>query len=461
VDYLVRAAAHAAQGWAKGEAVGLYAEALELIPPEDRDSRRDIALSQAMTLVELGDLTNGIPLLDSVLPELEGRVRLEALLSRGRAAFWAMDAATVRRLSLEAFELAQELGEEELLGPALALRSEAESMEGRMEPAFELGRRASEVWTPGTRRMDHAQFLDQVALDRYWTGEYAAAEQIAREVLALAEEIKSTDALLRTGGVYGVILTAQGRHEEALPVFEAAIARGRDLEFEPRWTARALNMSSAPYRDLFDLDEARARNEEAAELGARAGFAIAEVQGGIDHIFADLIEGELGRADARWPELWERTQAAKGWHQWLMAGRLTEAKAEIALARGDFEAAATAADRAVRDSAEVSRRKYETAARLVLGRALLGLGQRDRAVAELRAATDAAEGLFHPPTRWRAWSALSEALLATGDDDGAAAAHTRASNLIREFAATLQPERAERLLAAEPVRAILSADGSG
>jgi hypothetical protein len=115
------------------------------------------------------------------------------------------------------------------------------------------------------------------------------------------------------------------------------------------------------------------RNEEAAELGARARFAIAEVQAGIDQIFTDLLEREPGRAETRWPALWERAQAAKGWHQWLMVGRLTEARAEIALAKGDLEGAAEAAHTAIGEATSVSRRKYETAARLVLGRALLGL----------------------------------------------------------------------------------------
>jgi hypothetical protein len=215
LEFLIQAAEHAALGWAKGEAVTLYAQALELIPEEGQARRRGVALKRAMTLVEIGDLASGIPLLDEILPHLEGRDRLEALLSRGRAAFWGMDAPTVRKLSLEAHELAQSLGEQELVGPALALRSEAESMEGRMIPAFELGHEAAAIWKPGTRDMDYAQFLDQMSLDRYWTGEYAAAEEIARKVLTIAEEIKSTDALLRTGAVLGVILTAQGRHEEA------------------------------------------------------------------------------------------------------------------------------------------------------------------------------------------------------------------------------------------------------
>jgi hypothetical protein len=219
-------------------------------------------------------------------------------------------------------------------------------------------------------------------------------------------------------------------------------------------------MSSAVYRDLFDVDEARARNEEGAELGARAGFGIAEIQAGIDHMFDDLTEGEPGRAEGRWPGLWDRAQQAKGWHQWLMVGRLLTVKAEIALAKGDLEAAAATAEEAIDESEEVSRRKYELASRVVLGRALVGLHEAERGVTELRAAADAAEQLMHPPTRWRAWWALGAALQATGDDDGAGEAHTRAVATIRAFTGGLAPERADRVLQSDAVREILAADGA-
>jgi tetratricopeptide (TPR) repeat protein len=156
------------------------------------------------------------------------------------------------------------------------------------------------------------------------------------------------------------------------------------------------------------------------------------------------------------PRLIEQADASKGWHQWLMRGRLAEAAAEIALAEGDAEAAAAAAHKAIKEATAVSRRKYETAARLVLGRALLLMKEHDQAEAELRAALAGAERLIHPPTVWRAWWSLSEALARTGDDRGAREAYEKAVGTLRAFAGRLAPERAERLLAAGPVQEILS-----
>jgi len=298
--------------------------------------------------------------------------------------------------------------------------------------------------------------LDQRGLDHYWTGDYSESERAAREAMSIAEEVKSTESLLRSGGVVGLALIGQGRHEEAIATFDDVITRGRETEFVPRWTARTLNMSSLPFRELYDLDEARRRNEEAAELGAQAGFAMAEIQSEIDQVFLDLLAYEPGRAHSRMPRLIEQAEAAKGWHQWLMRGRLAEAAAEIALAKGEAEAAATAAYRAINEATAASRRKYETAARLVLGKALLQMKNHDQAEAELRAALAGAQRLIHPPTVWRAWWNLSEALARTGDDQGAGEAYEKAVGTLRAFAGRLAPERAERLLGADPIKEILT-----
>jgi tetratricopeptide (TPR) repeat protein len=143
-----------------------------------------------------------------------------------------------------------------------------------------------------------------------------------------------------------------------------------------------------------------------------------------------------------------------------MAGRLAEANAETALAKGNPAEAARLAQEAIDQSREVHRAKYELAARLVLGRALMSLGQPERGIDELRTALDGIRRLGHPPTLWRAWWTLGTALAETGQDDQAAVAVSAAANTLRTFAATLAQERSGPLLAAEPSREILSAAGS-
>jgi class 3 adenylate cyclase/tetratricopeptide (TPR) repeat protein len=455
-EYLLMAADHAARRWARGEAIALYAEALELAPEEPPEVRRALVIRRAETLVELGDYLAAIPELDELLPELEGRDRLRAILAKTRSAYWNMDADAVNRLSEDAVALAEDLGDRELLAPALSMRFHAAAMQGRLEEAIPLGASTVERWPEGVRLVEKSSLLNQHALTHYWLGEYGPAEAFTLQALEIADEARSAEGTFRALSDLGMIQTGQGRHEEALAVFDRLLALEADTDIAGRWASRGTNMSGGTYREIFDLDSARARNEMAAEMGARSGFAMAEIQGGIDTVFIDLLSGEVGRAERAMPDLWERAAQAKGWHQWLMAGRLAEAESEIALARGDAEGAARAATEAIRRATDVPRLKYRTAGRIVLGSALTALNEPERAVAELRRASEDADRLGHPPTIWRSSAALGQALAATGDEEGAGDAVARAAEVVRTFAATLSLERGERLLAAGQVASLLA-----
>ena len=252
----------------------------------------------------------------------------------------------------------------------------------------------------------------------------------------------------------GLALASMGRHEEALAIFDATIALGRELG---RSVRVVLNYSSMAFRDLLDTAEARRRSEEAIDMPGPRSFNMPKMQSRVDLLFTDLIEGEIGRAQAAWPALWDEARNGKAWHRWLVRGRLAAARAEIALRMEPPEDAAKWAHEAIEIARPVRRLKYETAARAILGQALLGLKRGGEAVSELRTAVDGADRLGGPPGRWQARAALAHALHATGDDDGAASVFRESAEIIRTFAATLSPEHAKPLLAASPVQDILKA----
>ena len=135
IRFLQLAAEHAAKGWAKDVAVALFGQALQLVPENQPELRRAIAIRRAETQVELGDL-GAAAALDKLLEETEGRERLKVLMARAHTAHWAMDAEGATRMSQEAFDLAQSLSIEEFIGPALALQSLASSMAGNMNTSL-------------------------------------------------------------------------------------------------------------------------------------------------------------------------------------------------------------------------------------------------------------------------------------------------------------------------------------
>jgi hypothetical protein len=186
------------------------------------------------------------------------------------------------------------------------------------------------------------------------------------------------------------------------------------------------------------------------------GFPYADLQGRTDLLFANLGEGEIGAAERDWPGLWEAALASKGFHRWLIGGRLMTAQAQIALRAGRPEAAAAAATEAIVTATRNGRLKYEVASRLVRGCALAEMGMAEEGLAELRTALSGADRLGHPPARWQTAFALARILMTIGDDRGAEAAASTAVGTIRAFADTLADEHRAGFLSTPSVTEVLA-----
>jgi tetratricopeptide (TPR) repeat protein len=460
VDYLLAATKQSRERWAKQETLDLYTKAIELVGELDPQRGVQIRLLRALALVDLSDFKAGAAALDEILPSLEGRQEMEALFGRARAAFWLADTDSTLRSAQRAKELAEQLGDREFLGPSLGFMSAGHGMRGHagdIDRALELGNRAIEVWVPGARPIDLAVVKNYQANHYYWIGDYQTAAELARSTRELGGTLHSAEALIRGGGLHGLTLAAMGKAEEALALLDSVISRAREMEV-PGWLPYPLNNSSMVLRDLFLLDEARRRNEEAVELVRQSvGWGMPLMQGRIDLIFTDLLEGEVGTAQRDLPGLWEEAAKGGAWNEWLGTGRLSVARAEIALRAEGPERAVEEAMTAIELAQQGRRLKYETMARTTLGTALVALGRWEEGLGELRTAVDGANRLGTPSGRWDALGALGKALYTRGDDGGAATAYHQAAEAIRAFASTLTAEHAKSLLAAPSISDILSA----
>jgi class 3 adenylate cyclase/tetratricopeptide (TPR) repeat protein len=456
VEYMISAARIAGRAWAKAEAVALYSQALDLIPADD-PRRPGLRLERATTLVQAGEFAQALPELDDLIPALEGRERFEALDSRFKGTFWALtDAEGSRAISVEAGRLAEELGDEELRALALYKQSAATAMDGAVEEALLIGREALDIWKPDSRQSDRAEALEWHSLHHYWLGRYEGGVDYAREAIEVGRNVYSVFGVVNGYADLGLCLTGLGRHEEAVQVFASGAAQGRELELQPRFTSRLMNMWAGTLRELYEAEEARKKNEEAIELAGRVSFAGGVVSGQIDLAMLGLLAGDVGAAEAALPKLLEAAAATKGWHQWLWTARIRALAAELELTAGRLDKAAEAAHAAVEHAERYRRLKYVAAARNTLGAVLLAQGDAAGAAETLRQALAEAETLKHPPTIWRASGKLAEALYAVGDDSGAEAASNQARSTIDAFASGLSDERRERFLAAPLVADVLT-----
>jgi tetratricopeptide (TPR) repeat protein len=256
------------------------------------------------------------------------------------------------------------------------------------------------------------------------------------------------------GGIDAMVSVGLGEHEAALAKLDAIMAVARELG---ETGAYLPNYQSVIFRELLDLDAARAASEATLEASRELAFGMPRRFALSDLLQTSLLDGDVGRAQADWPALWEDAAEATGWTRWLILGRLAVARSEIALHAEPPDVAADWAAKAVEVTARTRRRKYEVLARAHLGRALLALGRPAEALGELRSAVEIADALVNPVGRWQSRVSLAAALDATGDEEAAAATVIQARRILTDFAATLAPGRAATLLAAPRAREILDA----
>jgi class 3 adenylate cyclase len=454
IPYLLAAAEAARSSWASGAVIDLYTRALELT--DDERVRRRIRLARGRALVELAENAAAAEELSALVAELEGAERLEALLSLGLAYVWTEQEDHAIATADEALALAEELGDEAGRAAALAARSEGLAMrgsDGDLETALELGDEALAAWVGRTRPFEFANLLHLHANTLAWRGEYGRAVGLSQKNRAVADDVRSPEALLRAGGLEALCLAGLGRHEEAIAIWEEFLALADELGHTRRVV---LNYSTLAYREVHDLAEARRRTEEANDLSATLQFGMPRQFAGADLILTELLAGDVGAAQVLWPERWEAAEHATGWTTWLIAGRLLASRAEIALEAETPQAAAEWAQRAVDIARGTRRRKYEARSLSTLGEALVRLRRHDEGLAALWTAVEIADGIVSPYARWNARASLGRAAYAVGRDDEAATAYAEAREIVDGFAATLAPQRAATLAQSPVVQEIRS-----
>jgi class 3 adenylate cyclase/tetratricopeptide (TPR) repeat protein len=457
IPYLLAAADTARRSWAQDAVIDLYSTAIELA--DNDELRRRLRLQRGIALVELADYPHAAEELSQIAQELEGQDKLDALLALHHAYIWTERDEEALATAKAASALADELGDETARPAALAAESQAlaqRGAEGDHARALDLGDRALELWVRGTRPLDLAEHLHLQSDLTYWVGQYERSVELSRRTRALGSEEHRAESLLRGGGFEACALTELGRHEEAIAQIEEMLRIARELGQPMRVL---LNYSTLACRELHDLDEARKRTEEVLELSAAMTFGMPKQFAGSDLIFTQLLAGDIGGAQAAWPDRWEDAEHATGWTRWLIVGRLAVARAEIALRAESPESAAEWAERALSITRRTLRRKYEARSLTLLGQALARLRRADEAVGALRSAVEIADDLVGPPGRWQARAAFGEVSYALGHDETAAVAYDEAAGLVEAFVATVAQERAASVLSSPTVAEILSLAG--
>jgi tetratricopeptide (TPR) repeat protein len=232
------------------------------------------------------------------------------------------------------------------------------------------------------------------------------------EGVSAARSANHTTATMFSLPHLGLALAGKGRYGEAMQVFAEARRFGREYGVDTL-LARAIAISAGLHLDVWDLEANEALAGEARDLARSLNFAPPAVSAGIDLLLNFARRQDVGRAEALMEEVAGSVSKASGWHGWLWSLRLAEARAEIALARGNWqEALAWSAD-AIERSRARERVKYEVIGLTTRAQALRALGQTRTAIAELKVAVAKARPVGDPALFLRPATGL---LSLDGDD---------------------------------------------
>ncbi len=449
VNYAILAGDHAAGQLAHEKAARFYQmaiDAIELRPGSDARTRVvHLATRRGEAFAAVGQWAQAREAFESALEAVDPQSpeeRCSIVLDLAIVAFWQLDTDYMRRLAEEGLDLARQTGRRDLEAKGLAWLARGRQSDGDLAEAIALDRQALDC-VKGVRTVAFCH----APLTLYLAGRSAEAVDMGRHVVQAAKEARDTGYIMYALPGLGLGLVGTGRYREGAQVFAEANEFGRKYGVESL-RARAIGMSAGFHLDLFAYGQAEELQQEARERARSADFAPPVVSASVDLLFTYARRHDVGRAEQIRGEVSDTIATAGGWHGWLWRLRFSQALAEIAAAREDWDEVIAKASACIEQSRAHGRVKYEVLGLITRARALHARGSTRDALAELDEAAARAGTTGDPALELR----MLATRLAIEPGEGAA---RRAAVLVADIEREI-PEAAiaAAFAAAEPVQLV-------
>ncbi|NTU82271.1 MAG: AAA family ATPase [Chloroflexales bacterium] len=448
IEYLVRAAERASHAADYRQAAVLLKQGLTLA--EDLGLRTvvaDLHARRGKAFVNVSMWAEARPELEAALAELpveQQAQRALVLIDLATVCFWMLDIAGLRRYADEAMALAELVNRDDIVAGALAVLALAHSSDG--EPQRVASVVEQSLQRAGEQPIAAVTFgVAILSLNFYWLGRFDESVAGARHAVEIARGMNDTQFISYSLPHAGLALAARGAYTDAEEVFRESQQFCREYEIWPN-LARVIAMTAGYHLDVFDFSGHEAIAEEARELARSANLMNPLVSASLDLLFNYIRREDVGRAERIVHDVAATVEQAAGAHGWLWRLKLTEARAELALTRGDWDESLRLAESAITQSQKRGRLKYEAFGRETRARALAAVGRRHEAIAEARSGVALLRPLDAPALFLRAASTL---LGLEGDDALLGEARHAAQRIITALPSDALRRRFE---AAEPVR---------
>jgi tetratricopeptide (TPR) repeat protein len=415
IDYATRAGDRAADALALEEAARLYDMALQALEfkapgPEAEARRVDLHTRRAGAFGALGQWVLQKREVEQALEHLDAQQidrRAELLMELAGVSFYLLDIPSLERFAGEALDLSERVDRSDIAADAIGWLARGRQANGDLAGAIELDRTAI-ARGDGLKRVA----LAHAPLTLYLAGQTEEAVAQAARAAEIARSSRDTAFVMFSLAHFGLSLGGAGRYAEAASVFEEVRQFGRKYGVIPP-LARAISMSAGFHLSVFDFEGAEALQSEARELAESAPWTPTVVMASIDLLLIDARRHEPGRAETLLRKTADQVANTPHWHEWLWKLRLTQTRAELALARGDLDLAAAEARDGSIQSREKRRPKYEALGLITAASALAGLGRTREAIADARRAIVVARQTADPALLLQAIDTL---LTLDGDD---------------------------------------------
>jgi DNA-binding NtrC family response regulator/tetratricopeptide (TPR) repeat protein len=456
--HLVHAAEAAARAFATRDALALYDEALEAAARVPGAGGRVIAIHQARSalyfVVSDFERSREAAACARELAHDVGDATREsvALAAMAWAATWARDLDGAIAHAREAIDVAKPVGAEAALARAQftigfvrGVTGGLDEAKGAIEHGLAASRSAGDV-------VHHSLALTTAGLLKSWEAEFADADRLQVQGLALAREHNLLVPLLFSAFFRGLTLTGKGDYAAALATFREGLELSEKVGDEAIHH-RLLNCLGWLHFELGDLDGAADLNRRSADVGRRRNDpgTLPNAELNLGDVF--LARGDLALAQETLDRVdrFSRDPTTSAWMRFRYSIRLSASQGELALALGDLDQAGRHAQRCLELAGRTHARKNIVKGWRLAGEVACAGRRWSDAERALHEARTVAETIGNPTQLWRTYAALSRCYADQRKADAARSAAGEAGRVLDRIVAGLPDERLRASLEGLPL----------
>ena len=465
-NYLLKSGDKARHACANSEAMAFYTQAIEVIPritpALEASQRLPVYEGRGLVWLQLTRLDKAIAdfqiMLELARASMNRLKEGESLcrLSRAHQMTFSEEAMPfVEQYAQEAFELAQQTGNQTILAMSLAELGHLDAKHGDLPEAD----RKFEVALQISRQEGHKDSLVLLlfALSRQanWQGDFQRAIEFGQEGVSISRDLHDGNHELTNGFFLSLACWGAGRYAQAFTVIDEGLAKAKDRQNMLN-VIRLTNTLGWFHREFGDVHRALEYDHESVDMGRAYHLPDPEISALINLGLDYLALGQYERALTYLEPTLERVEKeAFGVHRWRWKIRLFIGLADLFYTTGDYDQALPYVEQGVQEAQVTSSQKY-----LALGWALRSkitakLDHSGRTGEDVYRAFALAEQLGSPSLVYPIAYDLGQWCETTGKAREAAAAYTRAQTAIEQMVTAVGDDAlCSTLLQSELVRLI-------